>query len=154
MKKGKILLGIICFLTLFTLTGCGKKTAITSDDFKSISENHSYTVVDALSQYAEYDYIDSASIAQSSDKWQVEFYTLSGENYAAGMFDNNKTIFEGYKGNISTESSSSVGNYSNYSLTSGGYFMYICRVDNTLLYVRVEDSYKDTVKDLIKELGY
>ena len=32
--------------------------------------------------------------------------------------------------------------------------MYICRVDNTFLYLRVEDNYKDEAKSIIKKLGY
>ena len=56
--------------------------------------------------------------------------------------------------NSSSESSSSMGNYSSYTLVSNGYYMHLCRVDNTLLYVKVSDTYKDSVKKLINELGY
>lgn len=70
------------------------------------------------------------------------------------MFNTNRSTFESYKGNSSSESSSSMGNYSSYTLTSNGYYMHLCRVDNTLLYVKVNDTYKDSVKKLIKELGY
>ncbi len=46
------------------------------------------------------------------------------------------------------------GNYDIYSLTSNGDFMYLCRIDNTLLYIDVEDIYKDEVKEIIDELDY
>lgn len=90
----------------------------------------------------------------SSDGWQVEFYVLDDSANATAMFNTNKNIFENYKGNSSSEKSSSIGNSASYSLTSSGYYMYLCRIDNTLLYVKVQDIYKDTVKDLVKELGY
>jgi hypothetical protein len=32
--------------------------------------------------------------------------------------------------------------------------MHLCRVDNTLLYARIPDAYKDDAKAIIKKLGY
>ena len=153
MKK-TILTIILCGIMVLGLTGCGKKTVISNSDFTIKAQENNYTVVDVTSQYSSYDVIEKATVAKSSDGWQVEFYTLKDKSEASKMFNTNKTKFEGYKGSTSTESSSSMSNYSKYSLTSNGYYMYLCRVDNTLLYVRVKDNYKSTVKDFIKELGY
>lgn len=151
----KFLMGIFCVITLFTLTACStSKIAITTADFKSKMENHSYTTVDVMSQYESYGYINEATVAQSPDGWQIEFYVLADEANATSMFNTNKLTFESYKGNSSTESSASIGNYSSYSLTSSGYYMHLCRVDNTILYVSVPDTYEDVLKDLIEELGY
>ena len=51
MKRVKqLLMGLMCFVVLFTLTGCGNKTAITSDDFKSKMESSGYTVQEATNQ--------------------------------------------------------------------------------------------------------
>lgn len=154
VRKRNIFFVVIGFLILLSLTGCGKKTAITTADFKSITESHSYTTVDVTSQYASYGNINEATVAQSPDGFQVEFYVLDDEGNATSMFNTNKSDFESYKGNYSSESSSSMSNYSSYTLTSSGYYMHLCRVDNTLLYVKVSDTYKDSVKDLINELGY
>lgn len=154
MKKRNILL-IVVFLVLFILTGCGSKKVITTSDFKAKTEELGYTALDITSQYTSYGYIKEATVAESQDGgFQVEFYVLDNESNAVGMFDTNMDTFKTYKGNSSTESSSSMGNYSNYTLTTDGYYMHLCRVDNTLLYVRVESVYEDTVKSLIKELGY
>ena len=153
MKKN-IMLGFVLVMMMFTLTGCGSKNALTTDNFKTISKNNSYAIIDVISQYEVYNYVTEATVAQSSDGWQVEFYVLSDNAYATGMFNNNKSIFEGYKGSSAVESSSSMGNYETYSLTSDGYYMYLCRVDNTLFYARVEDTYKDAVKNFVEELGY
>jgi len=154
MGKKKVILGFLCAVILFILTGCGDKNPITSSDFKSISENKNYTFYDITSQYAQYGYINSASVAKSSSGYQIEFYVLSDDSYATSMFNNNKTIFENYKGNSSVESSTSLANYSIYSLTSSGYYMYLAKIDNTLLYLRVDDDYKNEVKDFVKKLGY
>lgn len=154
MKRGKIFLGVVlCFMVLL-LTGCGNKEAITADDFSTIAEKYDCTVINVMNQYSSYGVVDNALVARNSDGWQVEFYVLDSENSAASMFNTNQSNFENSKSGTTTESSSNVGNYSTYTLTSGGTYMHLCRVDNTLLYVKVDDTYKDTVEKLIKELGY
>ena len=70
------------------------------------------------------------------------------------MFNLNKETFEKEKKDISSQSSSSFGNYETYTLTTGDYYMHLCRVDNTFLYVKVNKENKDAVKKLIKDLGY
>ena len=154
MKKKNIIFTVFVFFMLFSLTGCGKKTVITTSDFKSKTEKIGFITTDVKYQYSSYEYVLEATVAQSPDGYQVEFYVLDDVGNATSMFNINRTIFEGYKGNSSSELSSSMSNYSSYTLTSSGYYMHLCRVDNTLLYVKVKDTYKDSVKDLIKDLGY
>lgn len=154
MKRKNIFLISICFLMLITLTGCGNKKVASSSDFKSIAESNDYIVSDVKNQYSAYDSVKEAYVAQHNSEYQLEFYVLDSSDSATQMFNTNKKTFEGYKGSSSSESSSNMGNYSKYALTSSGYYMYLCRVDNTLLYVRVNDSYKDSIKDFVKKLGY
>ena len=90
----------------------------------------------------------------SSDGWQVEFYVLDNSANASSMFNSNRNIFENYRSNSSSEKSAITGNSSTYSLISSGYYMYLCRIDNTLLYVKVQDTYKNTVQNFVKALGY
>ena len=149
------ILGTIgCFLILLILTGCGNKKVITTNDFKDITSNYGCASTDVLSQYAAYPYVKEATIAQNFEGWQVEFYVLDNVSNAKGMFETNKNNFIAKKANSSLETSANLGNYSSYSLTSGGYYMHVCRVDNTLLFVNVSENYKDKVKSLIDELGY
>lgn len=154
MKKRNIVLFVTCLLILLGVTGCGNKKAISTSTFKSITEENNYITSDVTNQYISYEYVNEATVAQSSEGFQIEFYVLDSESNAINMFNTNKDIFESYKGNTSTETSSNIGNNTIYTLTSNGYYMHLCRVDNTLLYVRVLDSYKDSVKDIIKKIGY
>ena len=154
MKKRNLFIGIICLLMLFTLTGCGKKNVISTETFKSITESKGYTVNDVTNQYTSFEFVKEATIAVSKEGYQVEFYVLEDEANATKMFNTNKSMFESYKGSISTETSSSLNNYSTYTLKTSGKYMHICRVENTFLYLNVDDMYKDSVKSLIKELGY
>ncbi len=154
MIKKKYFFGILCLAILFLLTACGNKTAIATSKFASTMEKKGYTITDVSSQYSTYKYINEATVAQSPDGWQIEFYVLDNNANTKGMFNTNQKTFEAYKESSSAESSVNLGNYSTYTLTSAGYYMYLCRVDNTLLYVKVASEFKNTIKDLVKELGY
>ena len=153
MKNKNIFMGIICLLILF-ITGCGNKKAITTADFISKAKELGYESSDVIPQYASYGYIKEATVARSKDGYQAEFYVIEDKDHAVSMFNTNKSIFESYKGNTLAEASANLGNYSSYTLTSSGYYMHICRVDNTLLYVKVKEQYKDNIKKLINELKY
>ncbi len=154
MKIKRLVLSIMCLVSLFGLTGCGNKTEITTDQFKSKVESNGLLTTDVTTQYSEYEYVKEATVALKEGEYQIEFYVLDNEANATSMFNTNKTIFETYKGNASKETSSSVGNYSKYTLQSNDLYMYLCRVKNTLLYIKVDDKYKDDVKNIVKDLGY
>ena len=154
MKRKIISFSLLCFTLLFLLTGCGNKKVKTTEEFKSITSEYNYTAYDITDQYASYGHITHATAVQNSDKVQIEFYVLDEAANAVSMFNNNKQIFENLKGNTSTELSNNIGNYMSYALTSSGYYMYICQVDNTLLYAKVNEVYKEEIKKIVKDLGY
>ncbi len=156
MKRVKqFLIGLICIVVLFTLTGCVKKTAITSDEFKNKMESSDYIVQEATNQMSDYDYIKKVYIAINKDStYQIEFYELSNKDYASNFFNNNKKTFEDSKSSGSTETSVSIGNNEKYTLTTKGKFKVVSRIDNTVIYLNVNDNYKSSVKDVLKDLGY
>lgn len=153
MIKKKYLLLIICLLTLFTLTGCSKKKVITTNEFKTIAQNYGYSI-ETPSQNNDYDNINETIIASKPSGIQVKYYVLNSTNDAKNMFTDNKKYFKTFRGNTTIESSINIFNYSSYSITSNNNYMYICRIENTLLYVKVEETFKSEVKDFIKALNY
>ena len=154
MKNKTLIIGIVCLFILVTLTGCGSKTVITTNEFKTKAESLNYEVTDITNQYENDENIKEVMIAQSPEGYQVEFYVYRDEPSATREFNNTKELFEMSKGNVSSEASSAMGNYSSYSLTSAGYYMHVCRVENTLIHVYVDATYKDSAKTLVNELGY
>lgn len=154
MKKKLFSISLICMLLLVSLTGCTKKTVITTEHFKSIAQSHNYILTDATNQYASYGYIKEATIASIDSDSQVEFYVLDTEENAKYMFTLNKTKFESSKGSASTEKSFELGNHASYTLNSNDSYMYLSRIDNTLIYVNVPSESKDTVKSFVDELKY
>ena len=156
MKLKKIFVVFSLLLALFAVTGCSlfSKKAVTSSRFKTVAENNNLTIIDAKSQMSEYEFILEALIAKAADDWQIEFYVLSTNNEAKDMYDTNRKKFEDSKSGTVKEKFMTVREYSMYDLESGGYYMHLTKVDNTLLYVKVPSNYKENAKKIIKDLGY
>ena len=156
MKKIKqIFIGVLLITIIFTMTSCGKKTSITSENFKNIMEEKNYIIKDATSQMSNYDYIKQVYIAISNDyTFQIEFYEFSDNDYAISFFNNNKQIFEDSKSQNSVETSVSTDNNAKYTLTDNDKYKVISRIDNTIIYLNVNKDYKTSVKDILDELGY
>ncbi len=161
MKKKTlfIVLGIILVLVvggiaLFSSLN-KEKESMTASEFKTLMEGKGFVVSDATNQFAQYDYVKQVYVAAPSDySYKIEFYELSDVEYATMFYNNNKSIFESSKGNASGETSVSMKNYSKYSLSTGGKFKVVSRIDNTVVYLNVDSDNKDTVKKLLDELGY
>lgn len=154
MKKfGNLIACITMIVTAILMTGCGNKEAISSSEFKSIMGSKGYDVQDATSQFSAYDYVKQVYIALN-DEYQIEFYELSDEDKAVSFFETNKTIFEDSKSSTSSQVSTSIGNHSKYALSSDESYKVVSRIDNTVIYLNVDEEYKDEVKDLLEDLGY
>lgn len=160
MKKGlKIVLLIslvlvIAAVVVFFVVIDKEKEYMSAKEFYDEMEDEGYVMVDITAQYAAYG-IDEAYLAvKPNQEYQIEFYELSSVSKAESMFESNKDYFKDRAGSKRVTSSYGFGNYDIYSLTSNGDFMYLCRIDNTLLYIDVDDSYKKEVKEIIDELDY
>ena len=151
MKKKVFILGIIA---LIFLTGCNNKTAITTDIFTEKAKENGLLITDAISQFKDATFIKNATIAQSVDGWQIEFYILEDENYASSMFEKNKLTFESEKTNTSIEKRINGKSNNRYELTTNNSYMYLSRIDNTLLYMKSDISNKDNIKSFVKILNY
>ena len=157
MKKVLIIIGII----VLVLVGVGflafnslnkEKVSISASTFNTTMENKGYIMTDTTSQFAQYEnYMKESYVAQKTG-YQIEFYELSSVEHAISMYNTNKTKFESQKSNASASATASMNNYSTYSLTTNGKYKYLSRIDNTLVYVDVDESYKDIVKDIMKEI--
>lgn len=154
-----IVLGIILVavlgVTMLFVSLNKEKESMTATEFKTLMQEKGFVVSDATSQFSDYDYVKQVYVAAPSDySYKIEFYELSNLDYATMFYNNNKSIFESSKGNASGETNVSMKNYSKYSLSTNGKFKVVSRIDNTVIYLDVNSNQKDTVKDLLKELGY
>ena len=142
--------GIVVFIRLNR-----EKESITTSKFIDIAEKKGLLVQDGTYQFYDYDYIKKATIAYEKDaKYQIEFYEFDDEEGANYFFNLNKALFEESKGNSSGETIAALKNYAKYTLSTNGEYMVISKIDNTAVYLKVNDEYKDTVKGILKEMGY
>lgn len=150
-----IVVAIIAVVIIFAVLN-KEKTPITLETFINMMQSKEYVTVDAKTQFAAYDYIEQVFIAAPGDyKYQIEFYKLSDETNAANFYSNNKSIFESSKtGSVQAETNVSGKNYSKYTLSTNGKYCVVSRIGDTVIYLNVDDQYRDTIKDILKELGY
>ena len=131
-----------------------EKTPISANTFSSTMESKGYTIINTTSQFSQYpNYMQESYVAVNTD-YQIEFYELTSEENAISMYNTNKAKFESQKTDASSYVTVNMSNYSTYSLTTEGKYKYLSRIDNTLVYIDVDESYKDIVKDIMKEIGY
>ena len=157
----KIVIIIISIIALLIIAGAGvfmflnkEKESITAREFKNIMEDKGYTIVNAKEQFAEMDYIEKVYLALEYEEYQIEFYETSDDAGAIYLYNYNKALAEGQKKGTSVGTTLQGKNYSEYTLTMDGKYKYISRINNTMVYLNVEEEYKDEVKEIIKELGY
>lgn len=164
-KKGWIILAIILVIIIGSIVGVTAliinlanktKDPITATKFESIMEEKQFSIINSKTQFEEYDYIKDSMIAMQNDgDYQIEFYVMDDTSNAAAFFKSNKSIFEN-KASDSSKSriSTTFKNGETFKLNSNGKYMAVSRIDNTVVYVNVDSEYKDSVDDILKDLGY
>ena len=152
--KRKLFIYILLFISLFLLTGCSlKKKALSMDEFQDITIKNNYMFLDVTDQFEYNKSIKKAGLAATS-VWQLEFYVFDNKDNAQDMFDNNVKLFKKEKNSTSLQVTNKVFNYENYALTTNKYYMYISRVDNTVVYSRVPVEYRSKIKKFVEKLEY
>ena len=156
MKKfKKILLFVVCFLFIILASGCSSKEAIEAEDFKVIMSGLEFTISDATDEYVQNEYVTKVYVAVSSnEEYKIEFYEFSDGSSGLDFYNSIQTKFENSKTGSSVYSSVNLGNYSKYTLSTDGKYKVVSRIDNTAVYLDVDDVYKDEVKGILDNLGY
>ena len=164
MKKVVIIIAIVVVLIIASIVALfgilfsifnKEKSSITSDQFVSTMSEKNYAIVNSKNQFIEYDYINQAYIAlEPNNNFQIEFYELKDNSYAVQFYNSNVSKFEESKGVASSQSNVNLKNSSKFALSTNGDYMVVSRINNTVIYARVSDKYKNEVDSLLKELGY
>ena len=149
----KLLVGVLCLTLVFTLTGCTDKKSITAEEFKSQMESAGYEVQDATNQFSNYSQVQKVYIAVNSN-YQIEFYQIDTVDNAVAFYNNNKSIFEQSKSSNSTYSSKEIKNFAKYALNTSGNYKVLSRIDNTVILLNVNSSYKNEINSILDKLGY
>lgn len=155
MKRFKSLLFSLLLVSVLLVTGCGNKTAITSEDFKQKMEEKQYSVDDLTAMFDDSFNMNKVYVATNSDTtYQISFYELKDSDTAANFYEENKKDLEDNKGTGYVDSSVNLNNYSKYTLETNDEYKLLSKIDNTVIILNVKKNYKDEVNSIIKELGY
>ena len=130
-----------------------EKTPVTANTFKEIMEANKYQVTIVNEKDNLEVGIEEAYVA-TNDEIEVNFIICTDEEYAEENYEAKYDYIEEEKGSSYSSSKSSINNYAKYAVTSRGKYMYIARIDNTLIYIEVDEEQKQEIKTIIKELGY
>ena len=143
-------------MILCLFTACGDKKTASTVDFEYLASDNGYIVEDASDLFAAYDYIKFATIAApKSQSYQIEFYELSDESFAASFFSINKNNLQMMKSADAIETNKSGGNYDLFKIESDSKYMMIERVENTVVFVDKTDiKCKKEIEAFLKELNY
>ena len=144
---------VVSVLLTAALTGCGSKTAQTTDGFTKIMEDAGFEVADVTSQTEMDDLITSILIA-TGDYYQMEFYVLVDNETCEDIFDQEMKTFDDEHSVKTLSVKHSTNNYNYYAFNSDGDFHMIARIDNTMLYCVADKKYKSEIVELLKTLGY
>ena len=149
MKK---LIILIIFISLLCCGCNSNRKAITMDEFRSKTVEKDYNFFDVTDNFLDNTNIKEASMA-ATNIWHIEFYILDTDLHAEEMFEFNKKSFLEIKDN-SKSYSEDINKKNIYSLTTIKEYMYVSRIDNTLIFARVPVENRGAVKRFIKDLGY
>lgn len=146
----KVLTVVMIFVCLVTLTGCGKKVALSNEKMTSKLNELGFDVKD-ITDSMEDSNVNVVKTANNG-KYQIEYYIFKSQETAKKAYDSNKKMLSAskkYKGKADNKD-----NYNKYVQETDSSYNSIIRIDNTLVYVSVNIDYKKNVKKVLNELGY
>lgn len=151
----RILSLVLVAVVLMSFTACGKKEALTANQFKTFMEEKGLEVIDQTAS-AENDDYQNVYVAVDLEKYSFEYYFMRNDLTAKSLYTFAvEKVKENYKeahGVTTTEKS--FPSSADYSVTASDYYVRVIRVDNAVLYVTSYLDNKDECKEIIKEMGY
>ena len=151
IKKIGLVLTVICITVL--LTGCESKSKLSPDKFVDKMNEKGFEITNVMNRYRGNDDINNAVVAIKSN-YKIEYFQFIDNEKASYFYENKKSAFSNYDYGTSNKSEVNINNYNKYDLTVNGRYRLISRIDNTVIYLDVEEMYKQDVSSIIEELGY
>lgn len=143
---------LICIVGIIFILSKYNNKVLTNNTFIKKMKNLNFEIYDAKKQFGD-DIIKSATVAYTSN-YQIEFIVFKDVDSAKNAFVINKENFASNKTENDIEKSNSNDSYSLYYLTTSDKYMYVKRINNSLLYLDVDGNYKKDVDAVIKRLKY
>ena len=143
-----IIKNVSLLLIILTLFGCVNKKAIKVDEFDEFFTNEGFEVTNAYDQLVKKDNIKGTYIAKN-DRIQIELYVLNTIENAKKFYLEDVKYFK--KENVSNDKDH---NYESFSLEEDGKYIYISRIDKTVIFSINDIKYKDEINDILEKINY
>ena len=148
----KLLKSSLIVLCILFLCACDSKEVKLEREFKDFFKDKDYTIVEVDDKIDVKSILNAYAVIKNDGSYQIEYYIFSDERSAEVSYLSNKNNFnDNFDGKISDYDGS---NYSKLTMKTDTNYYIVERVENTLLYMNVENEYKDEVEELLKEMGY
>ena len=153
-----ILIAICAIVIVFMLSIFFGKEPISAQSFESTAISSGYTVQIDNDFEKEFTSVDNAFVASDEeDDYQIAYLIVDSKDGAKEIFQSFKADLENIKDenkgyNHSSEASGS--KYEKYELTTKDHFLYIARIENTIILVNAGAEDKAEVETFIKEINY
>lgn len=136
-----------------------KHIPITSEKFKSYIGQHEFNVYDALNYIPNSTFRDGIKVGYLTEKndnkdFQVNFFEFKDEAYTMYAYYDEIISIEKNNNGEFTETNENISNYSKYTAFSNGYYYVMIKIDNTIIFTKIEKDNKEVVDNLLQELGY
>ncbi len=157
MKRLRKVVSAMMVMGLIFATGCGEdKVAIDAAAFISVMESAGVEVSDQTETIAEVSSATSVQVAYVEEQYQIEYYEFGEETDASYLYSvfveqlesAAETASGVAKTNVSTD------NHAKYTISMDGKYIAVSRIGNTIIYATAMSDYKDTVKELLEQMGY
>jgi len=155
MKIKRLLLSFICLISLFIVTGCGTKTAISAEDFKVAMDVKDFRLIDVTDQLGDTGIVKQCYVAMSPDStYQIEFYEFNDSKGGSDFYAEKLSNFETNKESNQSIKTVKIFNQSKTTVTGSNEYKVVSCIGNTAIYVDADIKYKDEIATIIDELGY
>ena len=150
-----VVLAIIAIICVAVMTTTGGKKAITIEEFDAKAKELGYIMSEVQNSTTDEEEITGSKAAIKEDySYLVIFYTLKDNDAANSFYNKQKENYEKSKQEGTEAVEKSGKNYETYTLKSDSKYMYVARVDNTVVQLSVNEESEQEVSAFIQKLGY
>lgn len=131
---------------------------IDAEKFESSAVSSGYSVQIDNDFGEKFDSVDNAFVAKDEeDDYQITYLVINSSDNAKEIFSSYKTDLEKIKSENAKNnhsSSTSSAKYEKYKLLTKDHFLYIARIENTIILINAGVEDKAEAESFIKEIGY
>lgn len=160
MKKSSKIIFVGFLLVVFVAVALGgysifklvtkEYVSLTAEEFSKIMEENGFTTQTTINEEGVY----LELVIADNGKYEVEYMNYDDAVEAKYRYLELKYDVENLKGSSYSQSENNINNMQKKSTSSNGKYGYVCRINNSIVYVNTSSTYKDEIKGIMKKLGY